>query len=302
MEMGGSNGHFLVNDGNFNNEYTGIKEHKSKVQPYTRVVFSDVLFERNGGMYQVPSFEIYIDSIVLPQLDTCWRFFAFQQEEPYSIYIKKERLKSLLSDSFGYNACTQKVEWTDTTMLADVMSFSSDLRRRSELGRTIPSFQVHSKSNLNELLDHIDTLRAEDYVRLDKQVYVKNGRYSFTPGYSFRIADDPRCYGTLNAERPNIDSFSFYIDQIRSVERIDFPCLTNSQGDLLRFDLKTYAAKTDTYSADVSSENGNMIRYMLFLMERLSLGDKVIIQNIRDINNSSRSEGKYEDIIVTINQ
>lgn len=297
------NGMYYVVDGKLQSEYqSSLAYAVNRIKPYTTVLFSEIQYEKDGAKYQVAPFYYTIDSVVTVKQDTCWRFFPnVPEKELYSITIKKQDLKSLIIDSFGYNACTQKVEWIDTLDKAEVMTFSGDMKYGHYTpGQVIPSFQIHNKSNLDGLLAHIDTLRSEDLVDFRKLVYIKNGKYQSTPMYRFQIADDPRCYGMLDAEIPNLDSFEYYINELIKVERLDFPCLVNSQGALLQFDLKTYDSKKEKYSALSTSENGKMNRYMLFLLSKLSSEDEVIIENIKEINTSTNKKSNYKPIVITL--
>lgn len=300
---GSINGMYDVVDGKIHSEYqSSLANAVNRIQPYTNVIFSEIKYEKDGAKYQVAPFSITIDSVVKVEEDTCWQFFPnLHEEELYSISIKKEDLKTLIRDSFGYNSCTQKVEWIDTLAKALVMSFSADMRfGRYTPGAVIPSFEVHNKSNLEGLLTCIDSLRAEDLVDFSKLVYLKNGRYHSTPMYRFQISDDPRCYGTLNAEEPTLDSFKYYINELLQLERLDFPCLTNSQGELLRFDLKVYTAATGKYSNTDSSKNGKMTRYMLHLLAKLSAGDKITIENIATVKDYENKKSNYKSIVITL--
>ncbi len=180
----------FVHDGDMNNEYTGIKEKKSSVKPFTKVHFTDIQFEKDGAMYQVPNFTVFIDSIVVPELDTCWQYFPMNPVGEFStIDITKEKLKKLLTDSFGYTKCNNTAEWPDTSVSIKMTLAPRAISQGMSVNVFIDTYRVNTLYDFTKAFKQIDSLGDGDNIIFRKEIYLKNGKYFYSPEYRFKIAN-----------------------------------------------------------------------------------------------------------------
>lgn len=293
LETLGSGSPIFVNDGNLNNEYTGIREAKISVKPYSTVQLSDIRFERGGALYEVSDLTIIIDSLVLPQKDKCWQLFPFSSS--YKMVTKQE-LISLLSDSLGYNNCKQRVEWLDSNIRARLTIAPIYFEKNQQWNTFLDTYSVNNQSDMSEIIDKINTLSYADQLYFDKMIYTKKNEYRYAEGYRFSIQEKVKCTNTYDVNGDRFLDLENMIDSFRNQQKYSSTICLMEDGNTVSF--KILAIPKEGSATLFTSVNGQLNYRIWQYLRQLKTGDKVIIESIK--SNDLSKNSNYEPIMITV--
>ena len=298
MDDGRAN--YLLGDGNLKSTYqSSLKASLSHIKSYDHIHIRDIQFERNGGLYQVEDIHIVIDSLVVPKLDTCWQYFPMAPVEPmHHIKVSKEHFMILLSDSFGYNSCKNKIEWHDTNQNVEMWIAPRSLVDHYTVNSFINDYNISPSSDLTRPINDIKNLGYADIIAFRRSVYRKAGKYYFTPGYRFTITDKVECSTSINIEEPNTD---FLIHVFKLIQEDSFSgglCFVNRKGEPISF--KAVMIPQGGNPSMMSSGEGNFNSAMIIRLKKLISGDKILLEGLSSHNPYENKKSNYKSIVITL--
>jgi hypothetical protein len=285
---------YLLGDGNLKSVYqSSLKASLSHIKSYDHTQIRDIQFERNGGLYQVEDIHIVIDSLVLPGRDTCWQYFPVPQVEPrhHNIKVSKEHFITLLTDSFGYNSCKNKIEWHDTNQKVEMWIAPRSLVDHFTVNSFIYDYNIRP-------INEIKSLGYADIIAFRRSVCRKASKYYFTPGYRFTIADKVECATSVNIEEPNTD---FLIHVFKLIQMGSLPgglCFVNSKGAPIS--LKAVMIPQGGNPSMMSSVEGTFNSAMIIRLKKLVSGDKILLEGLYLNNPHENKKSNYKSIVITL--
>ena len=292
---------YLLGDGNLKSVYqSSLKASLSHIKSYDHIHIRDIQFERNGGLYQVEDIHIVIDSLVVPERDTCWQYFPMPPVEPmhHNIKVSKERFITLLTDSFGYNSCKNKIEWHDTNQKVEMWIAPRSLVDHFTVNSFINDYNIRPSSDLIRPINEIKSLGHADIIAFRRSVYLKAGKYHFTPGYRFTITDKVECATSINIEEPNTD---FLIHVFKLIQMDSLPgglCFVNSKGEPISF--KAVMIPQGGNPSMMSSGEGTFNSAMIIRLKKLVSGDKILLEDLYSHNPHENKKSNYKSIVITL--
>jgi len=291
---------FFVNDGYLKTEYQSSLVYNIKnLQPYEHIFFTEIQYERGGAMYQVPDVHVVIDSLVIPELDTCWQYFPMDPAGPMKpINITKENFISIFTDSFGYNRCDSKVQWLDTSVTVNMWIVPRSLVDHYSINSFINDYTINNSSNLSRPIQEIRALNYADIIALRRSIYQKNNKYYYASEYRFNITDPPICESTFSLINPDLDSLTSLFSKVQKGKIETVPCFVNENGNPLSFSL-VLEPKVGSNSATGSSD-GTISPAIIILLKKLHSGDTIFIGNLQNTNPYENKKSNYKSIIITL--
>ena len=299
--LGNENGtDFFVNDGYLKTEYqSSLVYNIENLQPYEHIFFTEIHYERGGAMYQVPDVHMVIDSLVILELDTCWQYFPMDPAGPMEpINITKERFISLLTDSFGYNRCENKVQWLDTSVKVNMWIAPRSLIDHYSINSFINDYTINDSSDVSRPIQEIRALNYADIIALRRCIYQKNNKYYYASEYRFNITDPPICESTFSLINPDLDSLTSLFSNVQKGETEIVPCFVNENGNPLSFSL-VLEPKVGSTSATGSSD-GTISTNIIMLLQKLHSGDTISIGNLQNTNPYENKKSNYKLIVITL--
>jgi len=299
--LGNENGpDFFVNDGYLKTEYQSSLVYNIKnLKPYEHIFFTEIQYERGGAMYQVPDVHMVIDSLVILELDTCWQYFPMDAAGPMEpINITKERFISLLTDSFGYNRCENKVQWLDTSVKVNMWIAPRSLIDHYSINSFINDYTINDSSDLSRPIQEVKALNYADIIALRKSIYQKNNKYYYASEYRFNITDPPICESTFSLINPDLDSLASLFSNVQKGEIETVPCFVNENGNPLSFSL-VLEPKIGSASSSGSSD-GTVSPNIITLLQKLHSGDTIFIGDLQNTNPYENKKSNYKSIVITL--
>jgi hypothetical protein len=291
---------FFVNDGYLKTEYqSSLVYNIENLQPYEHIFFTEIHYERGGAMYQVPDVHMVIDSLVILELDTCWQYFPMDPAGPMEpINITKERFISLLTDSFGYNRCENKVQWLDTSVKVNMWIAPRSLIDHYSINSFINDYTINDSSDVSRPIQEIRALNYADIIALRRCIYQKNNKYYYASEYRFNITDPPICESTFSLINPDLDSLTSLFSNVQKGETEIVPCFVNENGNPLSFSL-VLEPKVGSTSATGSSD-GTISTNIITLLQKLHSGDTIFIGDLQNTNPYENKKSNYKSIVITL--
>ena len=299
--LGNENGpYFFVNDGYLKTEYQSSLVYNIKnLKPYEHILFTDIQYERGGAMYQVPDVHMVIDSLVIPELDTCWQYFPMDPAGPMEpINITKESFINILTDSFGYNRCENKVQWLDTSVKVNMWLAPRSLVDHYSVNAFINDYTINNSSNLSRPIQEIRALHYADIIALRSSIYKQNNKYYYASEYRFNITDPPICESTFSLINPDLDSLTSLFSEVQKGETDIVPCFVNENGNPISFSL-VLKPKVGSTCATGSSD-GTISPNIIILLQKLHSGDTISIGNLQNTNPYENKKSNYKLIVITL--
>jgi hypothetical protein len=295
--LGNENGQdFFVNDGYLKTEYqSSLVYNIENLKPHEHIFFTEIHYERGGAMYQVPDVHMVIDSIVILELDTCWQYFPMGPA--WDLSIPKDQFIKLLTDSFGYNTCTNTIEWHDTNVKISMTLTPSYVINAKLKTMYLDNFRVHNKSDMTEALLKIRELNNGDKVDFREAVYIKNGAYQYSKRYLITLKEKLECLYSFNLDVDNTSVLKSMIDSVRAQDSYTPICLHSSTNNV-RYKI-IYVPK-DSPPTITSSSEEKMSYRMWVNLKKLSSGEKIIIEGIKSIDPLEGNTTTYKPIIIVI--
>ena len=299
--LGNENGPgFFVQDGYLKTEYqSSLVSNIKKLKPYEHIFFTDIQYERGGAMYQVPDVHMVIDSLVIPELDTCWQYFPMDPAGPMEpINITKESFINILTDSFGYNRCESKVQWLDSSVKVNMWLAPRSLVDHYSVNAFINDYTINNSSNLSRPIQEIRALHYADIIALRSSIYKQNNKYYYASEYRFNITDPPICESTFSLINPDLDSLTSLFSEVQKGETDIVPCFVNENGNPISFSL-VLEPKVGSASATGTSD-GTISPNIITLLQKLHSGDTISIGNIQNTNPYENKKSNYKLIVITL--
>lgn len=289
--LGEGNVFFTVYDGRLQNEYqSSLVSAIKNIKSYTKVVFTDIHHEKDGAKYQVAPFSLTIDSLVIPQKDTCWRLFP--AEPGFGVQIEKDKLIQWLSDSFGYNTCTKRQEWVDTSSPVTILPTREQRINGQDYHiYSSKSFNLTSSSSISELIDTIESFQIGDRVDYRTRVYIKNGEYHYAEWYIFQIMEEVPCYSTFDFRKDSLDKLQQLINKVRKQENYSPICFA---------DLDTITAYSFTFIEPqkppymISTPKERMSYSVWKAIRNLEVGDQILLSTKTGLSSTRMVENQIK--------
>lgn len=281
----GRNSVYYVFDGRLQSQYqSSLKAAMENVQPYTEVIFSDIKYEKGGAMYQIAPFTVIIDSILEPKLDNCWT--PIPREGGYNLVTSKQEIISLFKDSLGYDRCTGKLEWIDTTSPLEVYIVPTEVLGDRRVFNEYIQYKVLPSKN-SELLESLDSINEGDRVEIRNRSYIKNREYYYSERYIIRILEDKPCQYIFHPIEDSVSVLKEIIDNIRESKKYTPFCVSSEMADGRYTFVFSYKDK----SLVSTSTGSKKLSYDLWLrIKRMKKGDRLVLE--------SKVSGIYSDSVV----
>jgi hypothetical protein len=286
---------YYIEDGLMESEYqSSLMLARENLKPFTKIELNDIQYEQDGAFYQIAPVTYYIDSIVVPKVDSCWT--VLDVPSGFNNAISQERLIHLIRDSLGINTCTKEREWSNDSLKILMMMGSNYFPTNGKFPSS-RQFYLSPDSNNHQAIEAIKLLDDGDVVQFSATLYEQGKIYYKTRFIHLQIADSTPC--TLTTDVTNIDMarFTEIINRIRKSTTYKKICFTDSTGSPVRFKLIFASRK---YPAQLKSIRKGYITKSAWLYIRdLKDGDRLVMEGIHKV--STNGEKKYYDpFIITL--
>lgn len=292
---------FLVQDGNLKNEYlSSLLDARKNIKSYDHIHIKNMQYEQYGGMYQVADIHIAIDSLVVPELDTCWRYFPVAPSGPRAnIHISKNQLTALLRDSMGYDRCSKTKRWPNDSLKVHMWyNAPRSLMEHYTINVFTNDFELTDTTNMEPIIARLNNLDYGDVVAFRRSVYVSGNSYRYTPEYRFTITDRKPCSSTFDLQSADSTALYSLIDSIRNGMLDSDFCIVNSSGHPITFRVVT--VPQEGAAAILSVSNGRLNKSVISHIQKLKTGDKILLEKPFSYELHSNKTLDYESRIIFV--